>query len=439
MAYEKYEKKAVHIMKKYEVAIIGCGSRGRDAYGRIMHTEQEKWRIAALCDIDSEQLQRTATDFGVKQEDCFISEEEFFLKKRADVLVIATQDRDHVRMCCAALKLGYDVLLEKPISPVKEELSALLRAQKEYGGKVVVCHVLRYAPAFLKIKQFLDSGVIGKLVCIEALEQVGYWHHSHSFVRGNWRKESDTSPIILAKCCHDLDLLSYFVGSRCKDVYSVGGVRYFNRENQPQGAAERCFDCQYRDECIYSAERLYIERWKKFGSPENCWPFNVVDIHVPNTEAQLREAYKNGPYGQCVFACDNDVADHQTVTMHFDNDVVATLTLTGFTDKLGRRMVFHGTHGQIELNETTEKLILTPFGQEETVIDTATLVADLGEDSFGHGGGDVMIVRSLYDVLSQGARSDTSLEKSVESHWIALAAEESRKSGKAVRLQDVCQ
>lgn len=424
-------------MKKYSVAIIGCGSRGRDAYGKIFYSETDKWRITALCDTNNEQLLRTATECCVTPENCFLTEEEFFLKKRADVLVIATQDRDHVRMCCVALELGYDVLLEKPISPVKEELAELLCAQKKFNRKIVVCHVLRYAPAFLKIKQVLDRGEIGKLVCIEALEQVGYWHYSHSFVRGNWRKESETSPMILSKCCHDLDLLQYFAGSRCKDVYSVGGITYFKKDNQPKDAADRCFECKYKNECIYSAERLYIERWKKFGSPKDCWPFNVVDIHVPNTEEQLRAAYKNGPYGQCVFACDNDVTDHQTVTMYFENNVVATLTMTGFTDKLGRRMMFHGTHGQIELNETEEKLIITRFGKDEIVIDTTKLVEDLGEDSFGHGGGDVMIIRALYNVLSQDESAVSSLEESLESHFMALAAEKSRKNGKEVCLKDI--
>ena len=233
-------------MKKYSVAIIGCGSRGRDAYGKIFYSETDKWRITALCDTNNEQLLRTATECCVTPENCFLTEEEFFLKKRADVLVIATQDRDHVRMCCVALELGYDVLLEKPISPVKEELAELLCAQKKFNRKIVVCHVLRYAPAFLKIKQVLDRGEIGKLVCIEALEQVGYWHYSHSFVRGNWRKESETSPMILSKCCHDLDLLQYFAGSRCQDVYSVGGITYFKKDNQPKDAADRCFECNIK-------------------------------------------------------------------------------------------------------------------------------------------------------------------------------------------------
>lgn len=421
-------------MEKFSVAIIGCGSRGRDAYGKIMHSQKDEWEIVALCDIDSNQLKRTASDFGVPNENCFSSEDEFFAVRRADVLVIATQDRDHVRECTTALRLGYDVLLEKPISPEAEELQELLRAQKEYGGKVVVCHVLRYAPAFLKIKELLDGGEIGGLVCVEALEQVGYWHYSHSFVRGNWRKESETSPMILSKCCHDLDLLLYFVGSRCKEVYSVGGLSYFNAARRPSGAADRCADCKFRDECIYSAEALYVARWKKFGSPADCWPFNVVDVNVPNTEESLRTAYENDPYGRCVFACDNDVADNQTVVMRFENDVTATLTMTGFTDKLGRRMVFHGTHGSIELNETEEALTVVRFGKDETRFNLADLVKDLGEDAFGHGGGDVMIIKSLHDALSQNIPSDTSLEKSVESHLVALAAEKSRKTRSAVSM-----
>lgn len=423
-------------MKTFDVAIIGCGSRGRDAYGRLMNSEKNKWHIAALCDTDCEQLKRTASDFSVEKENCFSDEEMFFEKKRADVLVVATQDRDHVRMCCRALESGYDVLLEKPISPVRSELEELLVAQKKYKKKVVVCHVLRYAPAFVRIKEILDRKTIGDLVCIEALEQVGYWHYSHSFVRGNWRKESETSPLILSKCCHDLDLLCYFIGAKCEDVYSCGGISFFKKENHPQGASERCFDCKYKYDCIYSAERLYIERWKKFGNPADCWPFNVVSIEIPNSEESLRAAYKNGPYGRCVFCCDNDVVDHQMLTMSFENGVKAILTVTGFTDKLGRRMIFHGTKGSVELNETNETLTVTEFGTRETVYNLADLVRDLGEDAFGHGGGDKKIIDALYDSLVCDKEAETNLEQSAESHFMALAAEKSRKEKTVVYLKD---
>ena len=416
--------------KVLSVAIIGCGSRGF-CYGEPMQKRENKYKIVSVCDISSEKLARAKKTFSLPDDALFLDENEFFETRRADVLVLATQDRDHVRQCVRALELGYDVLLEKPISPLKEELEELLVAQKKYGGKVVVCHVLRYAPGFVKVKEVLDSGIIGKLVRIEALEQVAYWHHSHSFVRGNWRNDSETSPMIMQKCCHDLDLLQYYVGAKCKSVYSVGDLTFFKKENQPEGAADRCAECKFINECSYSAENIYVKRWKGRGSPKFSWPFNVVDSTNPNTEETLRKAYASNAYGRCVFACDNNVVDHQSVAMSFENGVEASLVMTAFTAGPGRRITLHGTLGEIELFDDKDNLRVSVYGKETVNYKLSELIAD---DEFGHGGGDVRLVDSFYEVVVSGAKSGTSLESSVESHLMAVAAEESRKTGKVVYL-----
>ena len=203
--------------KVFTVSILGCGSRGHYTYGRCMAEYfADKFKIVSVCDINQEQIDLAQKDWGIPDENCFLDENEFLKEKRSDALVIATQDRDHVRMCVRALELGYDILLEKPISPDEDELYELLDAYKKYDKKVIVCHVLRYAPAFLKIKEILDSGEIGKIVCIDWLEQVTYWHQAHSFVRGNWRNDVETSPMIMQKCCHDLDLLQYYADSKMR-------------------------------------------------------------------------------------------------------------------------------------------------------------------------------------------------------------------------------
>ena len=421
--------------KKFTVSIIGCGSRGAFAYGRTMQKMPNKWEIVALCDTDSEKLDIWSKNFGVKRENCFLDEYEFFEKKRSDVLVLATQDRDHVRMCIRALELGYSVLLEKPISPVKEELDALLDAHKKYGGEVVVCHVLRYAPMFVRVKKILDSGVLGKLVRIESIEQVGYWHQAHSFVRGNWRNDSETSPMIMQKCCHDLDLLQYYASSKGKRVYSVGDLTYFNAQNKPQGATARCQDCPHIHACIYSAENCYITNWKKDGCPENTWPYNVICSQVPHTEDALRKAYETSAYGRCVFDCDNNVVDNQSVSILFENGVKADLTMTAFTQNMGRRMTFHCVHGEIRLKEDEEILEIQPFGQELQVLKSADIIAEDARDSFGHGGGDSGVINAFYLSLIGEAESGTSLENSVESHLLALASEQSRKTGEIVVLR----
>ncbi|MBQ8684966.1 MAG: Gfo/Idh/MocA family oxidoreductase [Clostridia bacterium] len=421
--------------KKFTVSIIGCGSRGAFAYGRTMKRLSEQWEIVALCDTDEEKIEIWSEQFGIKEENCFTDERTFFAEKRSDVLVLATQDRDHVRMCIRALELGYSVLLEKPITPLKEELERLLEAHKKYGGEVVVCHVLRYAPMFVRVKRILDSGELGKLVRIESIEQVGYWHQAHSFVRGNWRNDSETSPMIMAKCCHDLDLLQYYASSKGKRVYSVGELSYFNAENKPEGAAERCADCKYIHTCPYSAEKCYVENWKKDGRPENTWPYNVISVQTPHTEERLRKAYTESAYGRCVFACDNNVVDNQSVSILFENGVKADLTMTAFTQNMGRRMTFHCVHGEIRLKEDEELLEVQPFGKPLQVFKSADIIAEDAKDSFGHGGGDSGVVTALYRALTGEAETGTSLENSVESHLLALAAEESRKTGQVVVLR----
>lgn len=414
----------------FKVAIVGCGARGSEAYGRLIFAEKDKYEIVALCDVNADKLNKYGEIFGVAKENRFLTETEFFAEKRADVVLIATLDADHVRQCLAALRLGYDVLLEKPITDKREECEALLAAQKRYGGKVLVCHVLRYAPAYRRTAELLQSGVVGRLVTIQAIEQVSYWHQAHSYVRGNWRRAEDTTPMILAKCCHDLDLLQYYAQSKCRSVSSVGDLTFFTAANAPSGAAKRCLDCKYKDECVYSAKTLYLDKWKKDGRPENLWPYNVLTLALPLTEQALTEALRNGDYGRCVFACDNDVVDHQLTQITFENGVKATLTMTAFTASGGRIMKFFGTLGELVLDESRGVIEVKPFGKPTETIE----LAELTEGGYGHGGGDYGLIRELYEVLCGNVASATSLEASLESHLIGICAEESRLQGGKLRI-----
>ncbi len=410
--------------RKFTVAIIGLGSRGAEAYGRIMAEEKDRFSIAAVCEINPEKLDIYGNVFGVDEKQRFLSEEEFFAKRRADVLVIATMDNDHVRQCERALKLGYDVLLEKPITRDEGECERLLAAQK-YGGKVVVCHVLRYAPAYVKVKELLEKKICGDLVMIDSIEQVCYWHQAHSFVRGNWRNSVETSPMILQKCCHDLDLLQYYAESKCDTIASIGDLRHFRRECQPEGAADRCTQCIYIKTCPYSAESIYIGNWKSAGSPENCWPYNALTQQFPLTEEKIRKAIETGPYGRCVYACDNDVVDHQIVMMTFQNGIKANLRMTGFTSEGGRIMRFYCTEGQIDMQDAENIIQIKRFNHPVETIDCRKFT----EGGHNHGGGDNKLIEEFYKVLCGEEDAPTRLEDSVESHLMAIRAEESRKAG----------
>lgn len=408
--------------KLFTVAILGCGVRGEDVYGNIMMKYPKHYKIVSLCDIDEKRLTRGQNGFSVDKNQCFTDENEFFKEKRADLIVIATQDRDHTRQCVKALSLGYDVLLEKPVTADRSECKEILDAQEKYGGKVLVCHVLRYAPAFLKVAELIDDGKIGRLVAINAIEQVTYWHQAHSFVRGNWRRSDETSPMIIAKCCHDLDLLQYYAKSSCKSISSVGDLTYFKAENAPEGAAKRCTECKYIDTCPYSAKRIYIEGTKKRGYQ---WPADVITLVRPLTDEAIYDAIEKGPYGRCVYHCDNNVVDHQLTTMTFKNGVKATLTMTAFTESTGRIMTFYGTLGEIILCEGENYIKYKPFGGETEEFN----IRELGGHGDGHGGGDNGIIREMYDVLCGNTSNRTSLKNSIESHLMGICAEESRLEG----------
>lgn len=410
------------------VAILGLGSRGADSYGQLLNKDP-RFNIVAICDLRKDKVERFKAEFNVNANNCFTDEYEFFKVKRADIMVIATQDRDHVRHALAALKLGYDMLLEKPITPVKQECYDLLKAQEKYGGKVLVCHVLRYAPVYCAVAKLIDEGTIGQLVDIHAIEQVAYWHQAHSYVRGNWRREEDTSPMIMAKCCHDMDLLQYYAKSKAKTVSSIGELTFFKKENQPKGAADRCDKCKFDKTCPYSAYRTYIERWKKAGSPKSMWPMNVVCSDTVLTEKGIINAYKNNNYGQCVFASDNNVVDHQETNILFENGITANLSMTAFTGEGGRIYKFHGTYGEIDMDEERGELTIKKFGEKPDV----KKFSELPDVSGGHGGGDAALVKSLYDMVTGKAVPRTALKDSIESHLMAIAAEESRKeNGKKI-------
>ena len=291
------------------------------------------------------------------------------------------------------------------------------------------------------MKQVIDEGAIGKIISIDWTEQVAYWHQAHSFVRGNWNNDQVTSPMIMQKCCHDLDLLQYYADAKCESVYSIGDLSFFNRENQPEGAADRCEDCKYINRCPYSAERVYVQQFVNIGRVTG-WPFDVVDLSRPITEESLRKAYQSGPYGRCVFACDNNVVDNQNVLMKFENGVKANLTMTGFTGYAGRKAVIHGTLGEIELDENRDLLKVSVYGEEKDVYDVRKseaysireIINSTSKDDFGHGGGDELLVRDFYLALEGGADAQTTIEKSVESHLMALAAEKSRRCGETVKV-----
>ena len=420
--------------EKLKIAIIGLGSRGKNAYGTELLTLQDRAVVTAVADPNEERLKIGADEHNVPEERRFHSAEELLAQpKLADIAIICTQDRQHVPHAVAALRKGYDILMEKPISPFLSQLQEIVRVAREEKRRVVVCHVLRYTPFFQLIKQTIDSGRLGKIINIQALENVRYWHQAHSFVRGNWRRSDESSPMILAKCCHDLDYLVWLCGSRVERVSSFGSLNYFNPENAPEGAAARCMDgCLAKEKCPYDAEKVYITN-KETGvrGGNKNWPVDILSEN-PNEET-MREAILNGPYGRCAFACDNDVVDNQIVNLEMENGAHLSLMMTAFTSIGGRTIKVMGTLGDMWGDMHRNILRICEFGKEPEIIDLGQPENDFND----HGGGDRGLLLSFLDYM-EGKGPDntiTTLEESVESHLAALAAEESRlKNGMPIEI-----
>lgn len=409
------------------IAVIGLGNRGR-MYARRLVSAGAK--ITALCEKNPVILEQMRVSLGVSAENAFTSDDEFFSKgKLADAIVIATQDRDHFGHAKQAVELGYDVLCEKPVSPVPEQCEELNALVTEKGVLFMVCHVLRYAPFYDSIKQVLDSGAIGEITNINHTENVGYWHFSHSYVRGNWRREDETAPSILAKCCHDLDLFYYFIGKPCLSVYSVGSRKLFLNENAPSDAPAYCLDgCPHAKDCPYYAPKLYY-KVTLTSFPRLLNRKTLITGNCKASFKEYKEALRTSPYGRCVYRCDNDVMENQTVACHFEGNVNATLTMTANSKRCFRRIHITGTKGELFGADADGYFTLNVFGKPSKRIKAHSGV--------GHLGGDAGIVKDFLTLLETGKPTArlSLLSETMESHKMAFGAETSRKNNEVVNLK----
>ncbi|WP_121830998.1 Gfo/Idh/MocA family protein [Streptomyces sp. S1] len=342
---------------------------------------------------------------------------------RADAVIIATQDNDHVQPAVHFADLGYHILLEKPMATSEKDTRRITAAVRRTGVMLAVCHVLRYTPYTSGVKQIVDSGRLGDIVSVEHLEPVGWWHQAHSYVRGNWRREEEASPMLLAKSCHDLDWISYIIGRPVRKVSSFGSLLHFRAENRPATATDNCLDCPVENSCPYSARRLYLSCLG--DSDRERWPLGAVT--AARTPEGVEQALREGPYGRCVYACDNDVVDHQVVALEYEGGVTASFTMTAFTPFTHRKTRIFGTRGSLEGDGV--RVTVTDFvtGEEQTHV----LGLDGPDAGSGHGGGDERLIDAFLDALTTGDASHILSDPatSLESHLVAWAAERSRLTG----------
>ena len=403
-------------------AVAGAGSRGT-MFADWVRDNVRPGAVVAVADPQPDRRRRLAEDHHIPEEMLFESWQQMLVgRKLADVLINATMDRDHVGSACAAMRLGYDMLMEKPLASRLEDAVQIDAVRAQTGRVVGVCHSLRHHAVYERLIQILRDGTVGDLVSLDQLEAVEHIHQSHSFVRGNWGNEERSAFMLLAKSCHDIDIIAALIGKDCKSVSSYGALTYYRPENAPVGSPAYCVEgCPAEESCPYHAMKIY--------GPSGPWRHHAGLANLER--AELRQALATSPYGKCVFKTDNDVVDHQVVAMEFDGGGTATFTMTAFTPWGGRYVRVHGTRGYVEAKVDQRTIDIWEFWAENQHTHI-----EMPEETGGHGGGDDRRMRNFIEAVSRQdpalVRTDTT--ESLRTHTIVFAAEESRKTGRRGEL-----
>lgn len=413
--------------------IVGGGHRSL-IYARLAYTDPDKMTIVGVAEPNEFRRKSIAEKFNIPEEHIF-SDVESLVKvpKFADAVINGTMDQIHVETSIPLLKAGYDILLEKPFAVNEAEMRELADCAEKYGRKVMICFVLRYAPFYRRIKETLLEGEIGEIVNIQTVEHVSYHHMSTSHIRGKWRNEEEChATMLLAKCCHDIDVMMWLMGKDApKKVSSFGGLMQFKPENAPDNAGTRCLvDCPLVDTCLYSAKRLYLDH-------PNRWEFYVWDKLEDKGNATLEdkaELLKTSPYGVCAYKSDNNVVDHQSVMVQFESGATGTHNMIGGAATPQRKIHIIGTKGEIygvlESGKFTVSLIDPRPGCEHL-----DRIVDVNVTDDSHGGGDMIMTEDFVSYVRDNkfSVSCTSLKESVKGHLTVFKADESMKDGGNVK------
>jgi predicted dehydrogenase len=411
--------------KPVTAVVLGAGSRG-NTYSSYSEKFPDELKIVGVAEPIEFRRKRFAERYKIPEKYQWVTwEHAFQIPKFADAVIITTPDHLHYGPAMGGLNMGYDMILEKPIAQSWNECNDILKLTEKNNRIVAICHVLRYTPYFRKMKEIIDSGELGEIVSIQHFEPVEHIHMSHSFVRGNWRNTKESNFMLLAKSCHDLDILRWVIGKHCTRVSSFGSLKYFKKENAPAGCTMRCTDgCKVESTCPYSALKTYYRN--------RTWLHHFDLPQDGDKGPAIMKNLKEGPYGRCVFHCDNDVVDHQIVNMEFENDITASFSMEAHTSYAGRRTRIMCTNG--DMVGDMETLEVFNFKTEKKVVwDTTKLLLDKS----GHGGGDYGLVRDWVQAVSQKNPNllTSTISASMESHLMAFRAEESRLGGKTLEVK----
>lgn len=410
-------------MEPIKAALIGAGQRGMLSYAPYAIDHPNEVQFVAVAEPDAYRRKEFARIHQIDEDMQFESWEEMLNKPQlCQAILICTVDNQHHEPAIKAIESGYDIMLEKPMSNSAQTCVHIAEAAKAHNAKMIICHVMRYTNFYQAIKKVLDEGRIGDIVSVQHNENIGYWHFAHSYVRGNWRRNDESTPLILSKSCHDLDMLNYLIGKKCLSVSSYGSLKHFKKKNAPQGSTMRCTDgCAVENECPYSALKIYK------AEPE--WPATVMTNDY--SPEGVINALKTGPYGRCVYQCDNDVVDHQVVNMAYEDDITVSFNLSAFTEYgIGRTLKIMGTMGQIRACSGLTEIEIQDYrtGQVDTIRTQA---------GGGHGGGDIGIMRDFVQVCrGKEIKPENTIDFSLSSHIVGFAADKSRIEGKTIDIAE---
>lgn len=412
--------------KPVTVITIGAGARG-NIYSDYSLKFPNQMKIVGVVEPNPIRNQRFSKKHNIPVKNSFESWDSVFNQpKFADAVIISTPDNLHYAPCMLALEMGYDVLIEKPVSPTEEECRNILSKAKETGKIVAVCHVLRYAPYFIELKRLVASGAIGELISINHFEPIERIHMAHSYVRGNWHNSKKTTPIILAKSCHDMDILRWLIDKPFKSIASYGDLKWFKKENAPEGSTNRCIeDCKAEATCPYSAMKIY--------NKQGIWNY-VFDF--PEDESKhddfFKEQLKTTDYGRCVYKMDNDQPDHYVTSMIFEDGVTANFAMEAFTSYHGRQTRIMGAMGDIVGD--METFTFTDF--RTGIVTTKKIIAEDSEQYVSHGGGDSALVADWVHAVSEQDSSllSSTIDVSIESHVMCFLSEKSRIEKRMIHI-----
>jgi predicted dehydrogenase len=415
-------------MPPVTLLIVGAGERGF-MYAGYAKRFPEAAKVVAVAEPREHRRSRLAAEHGIDPKNVFSDWRDAATRGRlADAVVIGTQDAMHADPAVTFAGLGYDMLLEKPMATTEADCRRVARAVEKARIIFALGHVLRYTAYTRRLKQIVDSGAIGEVVSIQHLEPVGYWHQAHAFVRGNWRNTRESSFMLLAKSCHDLDWIRHVMGAACRRVSSFGSLRHFRREFAPAGSADRCLDCSVEKTCPYSAMKIYIGQVR---AGRKGWPASVLTDDL--TEEGVTKVLRDGPYGRCVYRCDNDVVDNQVVNMEFDGGRTATFTMTAFHPGSDRKTRVFGTRGYLEGDGNIIRH--SDFLTDKTEVIDVNVGAD-GTIKSGHGGGDYGLAQAFIEAVrdKDPRKILTGMAESLETHLMVFAAEQSRLERRVVEV-----